>query len=86
MPRNYSALWEKGSQPSGKDGDKIRKECVTTIGSCPGAEGGDGGSTHVCQVWGWGGGGKVELTEEMTSSLDLEGHVGIPGQRRECAF
>lgn len=25
-----------------------------------------------------GGDGKVELIEEMTSSLDLEGHVGIP--------
>lgn len=24
-----------------------------------------------------GGDGKVELIEEMTSSLDLEGHVGI---------
>lgn len=52
--RNYSTLWEKGSQPSGKDGDKTRKECVTTIGSYPGAEGGDGGSAHVCQVWGGG--------------------------------
>lgn len=40
-----------------KDGDKNRKECVKTIGSCPGAEGGDGGLAHVCQVsgsgWGW---------------------------------